>query len=206
MKRISTLLAFLALGTIHVSAQERATTESGRKVILNPNGTWQPESKKESSSNTGVGFKRPETSTEKLTFNRGTISVYFNPNIWKKKSQEEPNRVQLQHKDGDGYALILAERMELPIDALKNLALTNAKNAAPDAHITLDEKRRVNGVDVTVLQIKGTIQGIPFIYYGYYYAGKDGCIQILNYTAQNLFDDYKADFLDFLNGFTVEPK
>ena len=35
------------------------------------------------------------------------------------------------------------------------------------------------------------MKSIPFQYYGYYYSDKNGAIQVLTYTGQNLFDEYK---------------
>jgi len=52
-------------------------------------------------------------------------------------------------------------------------------------------------------KIEGTIQSIPFKYYGYYWSGKSGTVQFLTYTAQNLFDEALPDFSELLNGFVV---
>ena len=78
-----------------------------------------------------------------------------------------------------------------------------ARNAAPDAQIVSQETRRVNGRDVMVLQIRGTLQAIRFVYLGYYYAGPEGTIQLLTYTAANLFDEYKPQFEQLLDGLTI---
>jgi hypothetical protein len=93
----------------------------------------------------------------------------------------------------------------MPIETLRNMALTNAKNAAPDARIVSQETRRVNGHDVSVLQIDGTIQGIRFTYLGYYYSGQEGTIQLITYTAANLFEEYKPQLEQLLDGFTINP-
>ena len=59
------------------------------------------------------------------------------------------------------------------------------------------------GGDVVALQIEGTIQGIAFKYYGYYWSGKSGTVQFLTYTSQNLFEDAVADFTELLSGFVI---
>jgi hypothetical protein len=56
------------------------------------------------------------------------------------------------------------------------------------------------------LQIRGTIQSIPFVYLGYYYSGQEGSIQLLTYTASNLFDEYRHDFQELLDGFVVASR
>lgn len=53
------------------------------------------------------------------------------------------------------------------------------------------------------MKIEGTVKGIPFRYYGYYYGGKQGTIQILTFTGQTLFEKYEHDFTDFLNGLEI---
>ena len=202
MRSALPLIALLSLSSSLLVAQERATTASGKQVLLFPNGTWKPETK--ASLQPQGGFKRPVKSTDKITFNKSKFVVYYNASMWKKFGQDQPTRQMYQHKDGDGYAVIIAERMQVPLDSLKSIALNNAKNAAPDAAITFEENRVVNGIHVLVLQIKGTIQGMAVTYFGYYYAGAEGCIQVLTYTTDNLFNEFKNDFQDLLNGLTIE--
>ena len=79
-------------------------------------------------------------------------------------------------------------------------ALKNAKEAAPDATIAKEEYRIVNGKKVLMLTITGNIQGINFIYFGYYYSNKSGTVQFLTYTAQNMYDGYLSECETLLNG------
>ena len=46
--------------------------------------------------------------------------------------------------------------------------------------------RIVNGIEVLMMQMSGTIQGMRFTYYGYYYSNSNGTIQLLTYTGENL--------------------
>jgi hypothetical protein len=99
--------------------------------------------------------------------------------------------------------MIIAERLSIPLDSLPDIALSNAKDADPNAKIVLREKRSVGGVDVWFLKLASTSNGIPLIYYGYYYGGKAGTVQVLAYTGANLITEYDKDFLEFLNGLRV---
>ena len=96
-----------------------------------------------------------------------------------------------------------SERVEIPLETLRTLALANAQEAAPDARITFEGKRQVNGKELLCLQIKGTIRGVAFTYFGYYYSNNYGSVQIITYTGQNLFEEFQNDFEEFLNGFEV---
>lgn len=184
-------------------AQEKAVTESGKKVIIYPDGTWKPDRPSADAKTRGTARLRAKNATAKMGFNRDRFTVYYDPAKWKSTPSDESGKVQLKHVNGDGMAMVIAERLQMSLDTLKNLALNNAKSAAPDVEIIFQETRRVNGTDVLVLQMKGTIQGIAFYYYGYYYAGSGGVIQVITYTGQNLFDEYKKDFDEFLDGLTV---
>lgn len=99
--------------------------------------------------------------------------------------------------------MTVAERVTYPIQMLRNIALKNAKEVAEQVSIVKEETRKVNGVDVLMLQIEGVIEGLSFIYYGYYYVGKEGSVQVIAYTAKQLFGEYFADFEEALNGFVL---
>lgn len=115
----------------------------------------------------------------------------------------EDAEYEFEHMDGDVYALIIPERIELPIETLKEVALENAQSVAPDAQITFEEMRTVNGVELTAMKMTGTLYGIPFEYYGYYYGGAAGTIQFITYTSANLTSTYEADLTELLNGLTI---
>jgi hypothetical protein len=70
----------------------------------------------------------------------------------------------------------------------------------PDVKIVFEEKRVVKGKELVCLKLAGTLQNTPFIYYGYYYGGSEGTLQVVTATASNIFDEFKQDFDDFLNG------
>lgn len=43
-------------------------------------------------------------------------------------------------------------------------------------------------------------------FYGYYYSGDEGSIQIVTWTGQNLFKEMKPELDAFLNGFEIIKK
>jgi hypothetical protein len=100
--------------------------------------------------------------------------------------------------------MIISERISIPMDKLREIALDNARDAAPDIKVVEEQRRRVNGTDVLMMRLEGTTNGIPFTYLGYYYGGPVGTIQVITYTGQNLFDEYRKEFEEFLNGFRLK--
>ena len=204
MNPTRSLLVLLTVATAPLVSQEKAVTSVGRKVLLYPDGTWKEDSAG-SRVETSAGNTRPAASTVKASILKGRASIYFNPNKWKAKGPEEGGRSTFIHVDGDAQAMLITERIQMPLASLEKVALDNAKAAAADATLVFKEMRRVNGLELLVLQIKGTVSGTPFHYYGYYYAGEKGVIQAITFTAQNLFPEYRTDFEEFLNGLTLEP-
>jgi hypothetical protein len=79
--------------------------------------------------------------------------------------------------------------------------LENARSAAPDVRIIKEEYRTVNGIKLLMIQMQGTIQGINFVYFGYYYSYSGGTVQLLAYTSKQIFDEKEQELEEFLNGF-----
>ena len=181
-----------------------AITNDGRKVVLKQDGTWKFYSAtKQSLTKNGDFQQRPKESTSVFKAKGDKFQVWFNPLIWHQKKADDSDKPTFVHKDGDIYAMVIAERFAMTPDALKELAISNAQNVAPDTQVTYEEDRIVNGKNVLCMKMAGTIQGVQFVYYGYYYAGKAGVVQLITYTSQNLLSEYEADMTVFLNGLVV---
>jgi putative serine protease PepD len=138
-----------------------------------------------------------------LLLNSGTMGVTYDSKKWKQTQSKEGGRFEFDHVTGDGYAMVIAERIEIFTDSWPEIALANAKKVDPTARITFQEKRRVNGIEVWFLKLDAVSSGVPLTYYGYYYGGKAGSVQVLTYTGRTLVSEYEKDFVDFLNGFRL---
>lgn len=147
----------------------------------------------------------PTGATDHVLLLGGKASLHFDPRLWKQGPTEAAGKLTFAHRNGDGYAMVIAERVEIPVDQLKRIALSNARDASTDARIVEEERRTVNGANVLMLRLEGTMHGIKFTFLGYYYGGPAGTVQVITYTGQNLFGEYRSDFEDFLNGFEVAP-
>jgi Putative bacterial sensory transduction regulator len=128
------------------------------------------------------------------------LRVRFDPRKWTSTEAGDTGRFSLKHKAGDGYGLVIVERVPIPLDSFPAIALENAKKADPNAKITLQEKRKVNGLDVWFLKMEAVVKGIPLSYRGYYYGGEKGAVQLLTFTSSGLLGEYESDFLALLNG------
>lgn len=205
MKNITLLL--FSLLTIHlVQAQQNAVTERGDEVILFDDGTWKYQNEDEIAKTeiptNPVDFKKDKESTFLLKSNNVNLGFYLDPKIWSfRKATDKPDvEYAINLKDGDLYGLVITEKFEIPLETFKTIAIENGKAAAPDIRIVKEEYRSVNGMKVLMLQLDGTMQGIKFSYYGYYYSNANGSVQFITYTSQNMLDRYIPVSEKLLNG------
>jgi hypothetical protein len=138
-----------------------------------------------------------------LTILDGKISVKYNPSKWKQTPTSDSSRFEFSHVRGDGFAVVIAERTMISTDNIAEIAFSNIRKQDPAARLAVKQKRRVGGVDVWFQTVEATVKGIPVTYYGYYYGGQAGTVQLLTYTGRNLATEFEPDFLEFLNGLRV---
>ena len=205
MKKIISII-FLVVFTLSASAQEKAITETGEVIILYKDGTWKYQDK-EDSVKTVIPvskkiFKKDNKSSFLLKSKNVGLGFWLNPKKWSfKKATENPQaEYEIRLKKGDLYGMLITEKFEIPLENLKTIAYDNGKSFSPDLKIIKEEYRIVNGLKVLFMQMNGTIQGIKFSYYGYYYSNKSGTVQFITYTSQNLLDSYQKDCEEILNG------
>jgi len=204
IKKTITLVALFFV--VLTNAQINAITETGDKVILFKDKTWKYSNDSlnvaiEISKNDKLFLKNKE-STFLVKSSKSNIGIWINPKNWtfSKAKPDSPSEFKFNNKNLDVYGMLIAEKIQIPIETLINIAYQNAMEAASDIKIIEKEYRNVNGLDVVMMKMKGTIQGVKFTYYGYYYSNSEGSFQFLTYTSTNMFKDYENEMSDLLNG------
>ncbi len=202
------LTTIFILSQVVSFAQTKAVTETGEEVILNKNGTWKYENITPSytTSLDTLTLKKDANATFLIKGKTVKYGIYIDPKKWRFKADEDDNTAyeyKFTLKNGDAQAMLIPERTELTLELLKMAAIENAKNVSPDAHISREETRRVNGHIVTMLELRGSIKDLPFVYIGYYYVGKQGTIQFVAYTTESLIKEHQKDLETLLNGLTL---
>jgi hypothetical protein len=188
-------------------AQIKAITENGEEVVLFENGQWEYTESNEVVDEEEIlmnplKFTRPATSAFLLKSTKFNIGTYLDSKKWtiEKGKGDDAYEYQLTLNQGDLYAMMITEQVEIPLESLKAIALENARDVAPDVYVVKEEYRMVNGLKVLMLQMNGTLSGIKFSYYGYYFSSEKGTIQFIGYTSQNLLSKYQKTIEDLLNG------
>ena len=189
-----------------MNAQKKAVSETGDEVVLFDNGTWEYQNKEilvetEIPTNT-KSFEKVKKATFLLKSKKLNVGFWLNPKEWsfQKATDNLEAEYEFQLKGEDLYGMVISEKVEIPLETLKSIALENGKGAAPDLRVVKEEYRFVNGIKVLLLEMSGTMQGIKFSYYGYYFSSANGTIQFITYTSQNLLDSYRKECDELLNG------
>lgn len=207
--RLFTVIFLFIIGISYSEAQISAVTDEGDEVILYTNGTWEyvnePVPVSVEIKTNPTAFKKGINSTFQVKSRKVNIGVWINPKTWGFEKAEEGGAAEFmfQKKGEDVYAMLITERTTIPLINLRDIAIQNAKEAAPDIVLADEEYRNINGLDILMLRMSGTIQGIEFTYFGYYFSNESGTTQFVTYTAVDLFDDYKADMEALLNGLVI---
>ena len=149
-------------------------------------------------------YRVPETANHSVEFLNGRATITMDSARWKPAKSDEPGRLNFHHSSGDIQAMVIAERVAIPIDKLKAIAFNNAKEVSKDVKIAEEARRKVNGVEVALMRLEGSVEGVPFTYLGYYYGGDQGAIQVITYTGRNLFQEHRREMEEFLNGFRLK--
>ena len=204
---VATLLILL---TSISYASQKAITDTGEEVILHTDGTWEyshkpnrPISEIATNPNT---FQKPNKATFMLKSTINSSSFWIDPNRWNFNKAEGNDAAEYEFhlKGSDLYAMSICEGLSMPVETLTNIALENAKNFAPDVRIVKQEYRRVNGLKVIYMEMRGTMDGFDFTYLGYYHSDKSGSTQFVTYTGSSVVEKYTTEIHNFLNGFGVQ--
>src|SRR5262245_10888091 len=145
-------------------AQINALTEKGDPVVLYKDGTWKYVNdslvEKSEIPVNSKKFAKDKEASFLVKSSRVNIGIWLNPKVWSftKETGSDDAEFDFTLKGGDLYGRLIAEKVSIPIETLRDIALENAKEAAPDARVVKEEYRTVNGVKVLLMQMAGTLK------------------------------------------------
>jgi len=206
MKKSISFIVILFICYTQIIAQINAITDSGDEVYLFDDGTWRyVDNKLELDNKIAVNetvFLKSENQSFMVKSSKANLGIWIDPKKWSfnKQSNNPDVEYEFSLRDEDLYGMLISEKIQIPINSLKKIAYDNAVAAAPDVTIVKEEYRKVNGLELLMLRMEGTIDGIKFAYQGYYYSNESGTIQMVLYTGSNLMDYYSDEVFAFLNG------
>lgn len=205
MKKIILLVEFVFVSLASFS-QQTAVTETGDIVILYDNGTWSYLHKDTIAADdiliNSEKFFKSDSALFLLKSTRIDMGCFLDPKKWtvEKTNENEAAEYEINNMGLGLYGMLITENINLPLESLANIALDNARVAAPDVTVTDKQYRYVNGLKVLMMRMTGTIQGFRFSYYGYYYSTKNGAAQFLVYSSEDIVNQNLTEIEALLNG------
>jgi hypothetical protein len=200
------LLLCLLFTFSRTNAQTKAITDNGDEVILYENHTWKytDDFKRQESiiKSNGATFTKNKDATFLLKSNNIPMGFWLDPKVWsfEKAKTNLSAEYEIQQKNASMQAIIITEKVYLPIETLRNVVITNARQVAADYEVEKEEFRMVNGLKVLYIQSRGTVLDMKFIFYGYYYTDSATTLQYLctGFAANEQEDQKVAE--DLMNG------
>ena len=140
-------------------------------------------------------------STLNLLQNR--MAVRYDSSEWNMQASSEPGVHQLQHSTGDLYVRAIEERIQMPLEAMPEVALANAREVDPNVTAIRQGSRVVNGVGMLFIEYEATVGGVPFVFVAHFFSDTSGTVQIIAWTGRNLLAEYRDTIERFVSGFEV---
>jgi hypothetical protein len=179
-----------------------------RTLVLHPNGTWSYEPPRQTLQDAIASFTKPGTATTLIEGATVPYGIWIDDQTWQSTATESDDVIERRftHVSGEAWGAVIAEPTPLTEEFVKDFVSASARKHMPDADIVAQEKRQVNGKNVSFLNIEGTYNTMPLSYMTYYYVGDAGTIQVYAWTFKQLMPKHEQAMLDFLNGFVVYGK
>jgi hypothetical protein len=211
-KFVFLLIIFSLFINFQISNEEYATTESGKKVLLHDNGTWEyyvgkkEEKQEEKIEVIEEEFTKSENVKTEVKGSRKTYSIWYNDSKWAvSKINSKNNNIEysFSNKDKDITAMMIYEKTKIQIDTLKKLVLFNANSDGVNVKLLKTEIRTVNNNKLHLIKYSTIVQGYKHIFYGYIFSNKKGSYQFITNTEAVLFDEVKDDIEELINGLVI---
>ncbi len=184
-------------------SQITAVTENGDTVLLKKDGTWEFKTEFSATDSNDVftidtnytPFSKSDLARKVVKGQSVDYELWYDSDKWALNDTKINSSAEyiLKFKQGEAYCMILPERVTLSTEGLLKIAAENAQKVAKDVKIFDKEMRIVNGSYVCEMKLRGETKGIKFIYYSYYVTRPKCTIQLITYTTQDLFDEYKLN-------------
>lgn len=179
-----------------------------RTLVLHPNGTWSYEPPRQALQESIASFTKPGAATTLIEGETVPYGIWIDGQTWQSTATGSDDVIERRftHVSGEVWGAVIAETTSLTEEFVKDFVSASARKHMPDADIVMQEKRVVNGEDVSYLNIEGTYDEKPLSYMTYYYVGEAGTVQVYAWTFKQLMPKHEQAMLDFLNGFVVYGK
>src|SRR5260370_28240044 len=131
-------------------------------------------------------YTKPPAAKTRIKTSVDDFALWIDETKWKQYKSDTPGILKFSHVNGEALAAVVTDHIGIPTDVMREAALENAKRGDPNARITFEEKRIVNGRQVLAVEISLTIQWVPAKMLGYYHTGSSGNIQVIGVIPETV--------------------
>jgi hypothetical protein len=199
-KALVPIVLFLHLA-LQANSQYTLITPDGKKVKLNPNGTWQYIGTRQ---NTGDASSKSNVSLASYRSSNNQFEILFDPSEWICDSTRQKNTsgwdATFYSKDYAVTAFCLASRLTLPVSDLEYSMKQQWQDIGKITYFTT-YKDTINNIPVIGFDMKLEASGIHYLYKGYTYSTLNGSFQFLIGTQANIFEEDKLKIEALIKGF-----
>ncbi len=137
---------------------------NGHEIILNDDGTWKLSGNPQPADNNVQG------ACTILKSKKIPVSYCLNGANWSNRGQSGSFETLFASKDEDVYAGLIAEKLYIPVDKLKDVVLTNARNASSieGVNIVGESETTFQGQKWKVIEFTATVQAVKFEFMTFY--------------------------------------
>ncbi len=145
-------------------------------------------------------FSTPEKSI--VTGKHGTYSIEYDPSTWvlQREVSNKDSEYEFYHSNGDAYAMLIYEKIQIPLNVLETAAIDNLESVASDVKVLSREIIQLGDKPVLSIQCEGTITNVPVVYRAYLSSGEQGTLQFVTGISKYSFDEYQHDCQTLLRG------
>lgn len=148
-------------------------------------------------------FRKAPAATKAISADFGDATLWLNPAMWTEYSKE-PGAIRFNHVNKHVLGWLLSDKTPgIRTSAIKDMALRNSQRLDPNARISREERRIVNGREVLYLEIVLTQNSVPIRFAGYYHGGVKSNVQTVAYCMAAEFEQYRKEVDEFINGIEI---
>ncbi len=133
----------------------------------------------------------------------GKFELTYDAKKWR-ASKDSDGVFSLQLLAGDAYARLIPEGIEIGVEALLDIALQNAgRESASPIELADKGEMTIGGTTFRTLRFDASPKGIALSFWGCYWGGKRGAVQLIAYTGKAIFPKFEDEFRQLFQGLKI---
>jgi hypothetical protein len=205
---ITVLWSGLGCASTATTKEIEATTNSGEKVTLHPDGTWNYKKilPLPATPPGDYSISKPPSASTPLISKKKFATLWHDEDKWVTMEQTPHPLIEffLIHMEGEAYATLSAERVSASsLQAFKELSQQMTERVTDSFQVIWEEERTINDKQFLAVKADVTVQGMDLTYYFYYWTGKAGNLVLSAWTGKNIFDEYSEDMMELFSGLVI---